>query len=231
MYLDDDPEQTVQDTPQMSVPRPETWYSMRLGFTFGIDDSIIQPCLRLFFIHEYPRCMFIYREAFLEDYFRHTEDGKYWSYPLVYAVCALGASRSEDANIRLKATLLANCAQEAIFTNCLSSPNITTIQALLCLALHELGQGSSSLGWLFSGMAFRMGQELGFHQDPRTWIASDRSIGTEVDIEIRRRVYWGCYVADKCVGLHCAETLPADSIDISASFSDDRYISPKMMPL
>lgn len=197
MYLDDDSSQVLPPAQQFSTNYSDAWSSLRLGSSLGIDDSLIQSCLRLFFIHEYSRCMFIYREVFLEDYFNHDHGGKYWSYPLVYAVCALGAARSEDANIRSKATLLVKCAQEAIFTYGLTSPNITNVQALLCIAFHELGQGSSSLGWLFSGMAFRMGQELGFHQDPRAWINSDRTIITGIDIEIRRRVYWGCYVADK----------------------------------
>lgn len=170
---------------------------MRLGLNLGIDNDLVQTCIRNFFVYEYCRCMFVYREAFLEDYFDNAYGGKYCSQPLVYAVCALGATRSSDAEVRSKAQLLAKCAQEAILTHCLDSPTITTVQALLCIAFHELGQGSASLGWLFSGMAFRMGQELGFHQDPQTWLHSDRTITTDKDIEIRRRVYWGCFVADK----------------------------------
>lgn len=46
-------------------------------------------------------------------------------------------------------------------------------------------------------MAFRMGQDLGFHQDPCRWEEHDQSISSATDIEIRRRVYWGCYIADK----------------------------------
>lgn len=197
MYLDDN---TLPTSPSMQhhvAQHPEAWSSIRMGSALGIDDGLIQASLRLFFVHEYPRCMFIYREVFLEDYFNHEHGGKYWSYPLVYAVCALGAGWSSDVNVRSKADILAKCAQEAILTHCLTSPKITNVQALLCIAFYELGQGSSSLGWLFSGMAFRIGQELGFHQDPRTWINTDRNITTERDIEIRRRVYWGSYVADK----------------------------------
>jgi hypothetical protein len=46
-------------------------------------------------------------------------------------------------------------------------------------------------------MAFRMGQDLGFHRDPRLWVFKDHSILTPSNIEIRRRIYWGCYLADK----------------------------------
>lgn len=46
-----------------------------------------------------------------------------------------------------------------------------------------------------------MGQDLGFHQDPTRWISHDDSIITPEDIEIRRRIYWGSYVADKSMSL------------------------------
>ena len=116
-------------------------------------------------------------------------------------MCALGAPHSSNAEIRAKNQVLARSAQELIISHCLTTPSPTTIQALLCLAFHEVGQGNASQGWLFSGMAFRMGQDIGFHQDPTRWILQDRSIVTPEDIEIRRRIYWGSYVADK-YGLH-----------------------------
>lgn len=47
------------------------------------------------------------------------------------------------------------------------------------------------------GMAFRMGQDLGFQQDPLRWVLQDQNLATPADIEIRRRIYWGCYLADK----------------------------------
>ncbi|KAF2259043.1 hypothetical protein CC78DRAFT_83858 [Lojkania enalia] len=146
--------------------------------------------------------MFIYREAFVLDFYENKHGGRYWSFPLVYAMCALGAPHSKDQNIREKSPILAKCAQEILITHCLSRPCPTTIQALLCLASHEVGQGNASQGWLFSGMAFRMGEDLGFHQDPSGWISQDNSIITPEDIEIRRRIYWGSYTADKFISLY-----------------------------
>jgi hypothetical protein len=52
------------------------------------------------------------------------------------------------------------------------------------------------------GMAFRMGQDLGMQQDPTHWISKDGSLATPQDIEIRRRIYWGCYTSDKLADLH-----------------------------
>lgn len=47
------------------------------------------------------------------------------------------------------------------------------------------------------GMAFRLGQDIGFNQNPSRWVIHDRSIATPTDIEIRRRIYWGRYITDK----------------------------------
>ncbi|KAK4871119.1 hypothetical protein LT330_000356 [Penicillium expansum] len=175
---------------------------LRLGKTLGVSQALIQTCLPLFFLYQYPQLMFVYREAFLADYFENTYSGKYWSYALVFATCALGAPHSPDMNIRNKAGIMAKCAKEIIITYELSFPTPVTIQALLCLAFHEIGQGNTSQGWLFAGMAFRMGQDIGFHRDPTNWVSQDQSITTAQDVEIRRRIYWGCYVVDKFMSLY-----------------------------
>lgn len=58
------------------------------------------------------------------------------------------------------------------------------------------------------GLAFRMGQDLGFQRDPKHWSSEDMSSVSSPSNETRRRVYWGCFVSDKFVGLlnfHFAE--------------------------
>jgi len=138
-------------------PHPEAqsalkiWSHMRFATAMGIDQSLIKAALTLFFFHQYPQYMFVYREAFLEDYLGEAHGGKYWSLPLVFAICALGAVHSPDRTVEEKAPLLAKCAWEIIISDGLSRPQTTTIQALLCLAFHELGQGNSTQGWIFSG--------------------------------------------------------------------------------
>jgi Fungal specific transcription factor domain len=118
----------------------------------GIDQSSINTCLPLFFVYQYPQFMFIYREAFLSDYFDNAYGGKYWSFPLVYALCALGAVHSDNESIRAKARVFAQCAREITISTELGKSSLSTMQTLLCLAFHELGQGSASQGWLFAGM-------------------------------------------------------------------------------
>lgn len=209
IYLDTDGDtsntnkgETQAKTNVSPPPGFDAFSILRLASSLGVDDALVQETLPLFFLYEYPQYLFIYREAFLSDYYDNAHGGRYWSFALVYSMCALGAPHSNHTRIQEKKNLLAKCAQEIIMTHCLTKPSPTTIQALLCLAFHEVGQGNASQGWLFSGMAFRMGQDLGFHQDPMRWISQDRSIVTPEDIEIRRRIYWGSYVADKFISLY-----------------------------
>lgn len=143
--------------------------------------------------------MFVYREAFLLDHLQHAYNGKYWSPPLLYTLCALGATMSPDQDVKKRGEELVLKSQEMLFGYGLEQPHITFVQALLCLAFYHIGQGNYSKGWSVSGMAFRMGQDLGFQQDPMHWISLDGTLATPQDLEIRRRIYWGCYNSDKSV--------------------------------
>lgn len=46
-----------------------------------------------------------------------------------------------------------------------------------------------------------MAQDLGFQSDPRHWVLADSSTASVEDMEIRRRIYWGCYISDKIISL------------------------------
>ncbi|KAI8085762.1 fungal-specific transcription factor domain-containing protein [Gilbertella persicaria] len=71
------------------------------------------------------------------------------------------------------------------------TPRISTIQALLLMASHQMGAMKPARGWLYSGMAFRMAQDLGLNRNCDHW-----SILPE-ERERRKRVFWCCYVVDR----------------------------------
>jgi hypothetical protein len=77
-------------------------------------------------------------------------------------------------------------------------PRVSTIVALCLLSLYEPSPTIYRPGaqhcrqWQYSGMACRMAMELGLYDD--THIHSSL---TPVEIELRRRVFWGCYDLDK----------------------------------
>ncbi len=78
--------------------------------------------------------------------------------------------------------------------------DIPTIQTLLLLSARECGQGHRTQAWLYSGMAFRMLDDLGITIDSRKY--SDSAQLSDEDIEIRNRLFWSCYFWDKIVSLY-----------------------------
>ncbi|TDZ16798.1 putative transcriptional regulatory protein [Colletotrichum orbiculare MAFF 240422] len=68
-------------------------------------------------------------------------------------------------------------------------------------AFDEIGRGSPSKGWGYSGIAFRTAQYLGIQRDPKNWVQHDSSLAAPEDIEILRLIYWGCHISDKLISL------------------------------
>lgn len=166
-------------------------------------------CLHNFFKWQYPDiAMFIHRESFLNDFMNPRSSLSYCSEELVYAIAAVGAKCSEDDSLRRLSQSFFETSKSKIFARKICHPQISTLQALLCLSLYELGDGNASASWMLSGMAIRMGYDLGFQLNPRDWtisspVASDSqdSIITKMDLMVRSRIYWGCYVFDHFVSL------------------------------
>ncbi|KAJ5091310.1 Transcription factor [Penicillium alfredii] len=77
---------------------------------------------------------------------------------------------------------------------------IPTIQTLLLLSAQECGRGNRTQAWLYSGMAFRLLDDLGISIDSRKYSGSAQL--SDEDIEIRNRLFWSCYFWDKVVSLY-----------------------------
>jgi hypothetical protein len=73
--------------------------------------------------------------------------------------------------------------------------SIMTIQALLQLSARDLAYGMVTQAWTYSGLAFRMANDLGLRNSSES-IVSLGHLNSE-DLEIRRRVFWSCYFWDK----------------------------------
>lgn len=77
---------------------------------------------------------------------------------------------------------------------------IPIVQSLLLLSAQECGRGNRTQAWLYSGMAFRLVENLGITIDSRKY-SGDVQFSDE-DIEIRNRLFWSCYFWDKLVSLY-----------------------------
>ncbi|KAL3229705.1 TY1 enhancer activator [Nakaseomyces bracarensis] len=170
--------------------------------------------------------IFVHRESFLYGFFAHAENNyknsQYCSEELVYSMCAIGSRLSPELRDlsevyyeKSKKALL-----EIVFDE-QSVATITTVQALFCLAFYELGKGNMQMAWYFSGLAIRVGYAMGFQLDPKVWHVDDDSDEnlTQSELEIRSRIYWGCYIADHfiCLMLGRNSTLSVSNSTIPES--------------
>lgn len=77
---------------------------------------------------------------------------------------------------------------------------IPAVQTLLLMSAHECSRGHRTQAWLYSGMAFRLVDDMGISIDGRKY-AGTAKFSSE-DIEIRNRLFWSCYFWDKMISLY-----------------------------
>ncbi|CCD23287.1 Cha4p NDAI_0B02520 [Naumovozyma dairenensis CBS 421] len=181
-------------------------------------DPLILRSFSLFFKWLYPgHFMFIHRETFLSAFFgdNNTKD-YYCSEELIYAIAALG---SKISNSKTDSKLFSNSFSyyqhskkivlEKIFhlqrnnnlDSSTSSSKLAIIQTLLCLSFYDIGNGENPMAWYLSGLAFRIAHEIGLHLNPKAWTHVYEDELTMLDIKVRSRIYWGCYIADHLISI------------------------------
>lgn len=106
----------------------------------------------------------------------------------------------------------------------LENASITTIQGLLLLASKESGVGNISLGWIHSGIAFRIAIDLGLHLDG-TKLKSDGTILEDED-NVRQDTFWGCYIFDHGWSFYLGRPSAMNELDILLEFPNYTYESP-----
>lgn len=176
---------------------------------------LILRSLSLFFKWLYPgHFMFIHRETFLSALFGDESAKSYYcSEELVYAISALGSKlSSSDGELFVKSEeyyrIAKNKALKLVFqldgnsfAELTSSNKLAFIQTLLCLAFYDVGAGENAMAWYLSGLAFRIAHEIGLHLNPNAWNDVYKDELSDLDFEVRSRIYWGCYIADHLISV------------------------------
>ncbi|KAI0164978.1 fungal-specific transcription factor domain-containing protein [Xylariaceae sp. FL1272] len=175
------------------------------------DPEAITHLLNMYFTWHYPYFTSLTRSLFYRDFFRGrgrvsaSRSTAYCSSLLVNAMLALGChftnvtsaygtmgdswSKGDHFFAEAKRLVLDEHEYE--------NPRITTVQALALMSVREAGCGREAKGWVYSGMSFRMAQDIGLNMD-LGGIQGDHGILDDAEVDARRVTFWGCFLFDKC---------------------------------
>ncbi|KAJ8060362.1 hypothetical protein OCU04_010692 [Sclerotinia nivalis] len=241
IYLDaadvedgDASETTQQDEPLLS------WT------TVTNDTEVIVHLINMYFTWHYPYFTTLSKSLFYQDFLLGKPPGNpkrtmYCSSLLVNAMLALGChftnspqACADPGDTATKGDHYFAEAKRLTFENDeYEKPRLTTIQALCLMSVREAGGGREGKGWVYSGMAFRMAQDMGLHLD--SGISKSNTNDCPIDekeIDARRVTFWGCFLFDKCFSNYLGRLPQLSVTEITVpkydvkKFDDDEIWSP-----
>lgn len=182
--------------------------------------------------------LYIYRESFLTDFFKESDDMKeslpYCNEELIYAICACGSVIDFGSDVFMYKGVLYdspdkfyNRSRYLLFRKLNSDDcnSITAVQTFLCLAFYDLGRGRTLSAWVLSGIAFRIGIHMGFELNLEE--SSDKKVLynnmslTEYDMNVRSRIYWGSRVADYFISFALGRSPSLEHLDATIPKSEN----------
>ncbi|KAJ5946850.1 hypothetical protein N7454_003689 [Penicillium verhagenii] len=170
-----------------------------------IPASLEAHLLGLYFSWQDPTFHVVDREIYEEAQisWNNMEDTPFYSEALRNAMCAIGSafeSRYHPTFVTFPKTLVEFFGDRAksLLEIELDSPCVATVQALVILSNHEIGNGKNARGWLYR-MALRLAFDLALHLDMSSYI-SQGSISV-ANADIRRNVFWTAYIVDQFAAL------------------------------
>jgi hypothetical protein len=178
--------------------------------TVTADTEVIVHLINLYFTYHHTFFMTISKSLFYRDFLlgkppNPPKRTTYCSSLLVNAMLALGChftnspmACSDPNDPTTKGDAFFQEAKRLIVENDeYEKPRLTTVQALALMSVREAGCGREAKGWVYSGMSFRMAQDLGLNLDSGGMTANKETMD-EQEIDARRVTFWGCFLFDKC---------------------------------
>ncbi|OHE93129.1 fungal specific transcription factor domain-containing protein [Colletotrichum orchidophilum] len=198
---------------------------------FPEPEPIVSHLLDLFWKWQSSHLLVVDRALFL----RHREiwdesegdkgDRNYYTPCLLYAIMAVASMISLDKGVVRYSTFAGGVAGETfakrartMFDLEMDHPTIATVQAALILGSRYGAMEDNSLGWMYSGIAFRMATKLGLHLDCSKAVASGQ-MSSEM-AELRRRVFWGCHIEDNLFSAYCGRPNSFMEWDVTVSMPE-----------
>lgn len=198
----------------------------------GLHFDMAWHLLQLHWNHHHLAYLLTYRPALMHSL---ATDGPYINKLLlnaIYLSSALSSDRKEffdDINDRQSLGQRFYRRFQQLLLPELERSSIASAVALLTVGSSLVSSGRQTAGWHYSGLGYRMIVDLGLHvstnqihtPDP-VFLSPKQFEMTEVEQEIRRRVFWGAYINDKFQSLYFGRppALIAMGIEPSRSFLD-----------
>ena len=215
VFLDqEDPAMDPTANPTTAVPSatPEV-HPVTSWTEANTDAEFIYHLVNMYFTWHYPYFATLSKELFLRDFrLGKQSDARlsksnhtYCSSLLVNAILALGCHFSASPAARLDpddpttvGDHFFNEAKRLIKDNDEGEQaSLPTVQALGLMSVREAGCGRETKGWIYSGMSFRLANEMGLNLDSGSLATGGGSSLDEYDVDARRITFWGCYLFDK----------------------------------
>lgn len=193
---------------QTSLERQKEYYHIIHGNTDldGVDPTLAFNLLGFYWNHQHNTYLVTYRPAIMHSL---ATGGPYCNKLLLNSLFYTGALQSGHESLMNEekdpATLGSRFFErfQQLVSSQVEISSIPTIAALIVMGSAVLTRGKQTLGWMYSGMAFRMIADLGLHLDPdkvnhSQFISKETTYNlTATDIEQQRRVFWGAFMQDR----------------------------------
>ncbi|KAJ5622730.1 hypothetical protein N7528_005962 [Penicillium herquei] len=158
-------------------------------------------------------------------------DRKFYTPCLLYSMLALASLIAPEKGVKRYATERGSVGDRfhrrarALFDMEMESPVVTTVQAAVLIGSWYGTFVDNSLGWIFSGIGFRMATKLGLHLDCSRMPSNGRMMDEEATY--RSVAFWGCYIEDNA---YCQRPTMLMDWDITISPPEERPMTDQYMP-
>ncbi|KZF23092.1 hypothetical protein L228DRAFT_143329 [Xylona heveae TC161] len=200
----------------------------RLDFD-GVDRDIGLQLLTRYWNLEHQLNLFVYRPAFMRDM---ACGGRYFSKLLLNAIFFTASVNFSESPAVQAAHESYRQRFKELLAPALDRSEITTIQALLIMSEALLATDEDRCAaFMYEGMAFRMIND--FHAKLQAQSNTTPSQLSVEEMEIRRRVFWGAFVADKLRSLYQGRPISFENKRwrVPLAFLDDFEEMELWMPL
>lgn len=170
------------------------------------DPQLIVHLINMYFNWHYPYFTTLSKTLFYQDFLRGRQvTTPHCSSLLVNAILSLGCHFTSvpgacavAGDSKTKGDhFFAEAKRQIIENDEYEKPRLTTVQALALMSVREAGCAREAKGWVYSGMSFRMAQDIGLNFDSGS-MGSKASRMSEHEVDARRITFWGCFLFDKC---------------------------------